>query len=313
MLSESQASPADVEISVIVPSFRSRGTIAETLESILSQDFSGTSEVLVIDSSDDGTAEWIREHFPQVKVHHSEERLLPGAARNVGVQKSRGRLLAFIDADARAAANWLSSLRARLVDDPAIVMVGAAVANANPETAASRTLYWLEFSEFLPDQAAGYRPLLSSSNLLIRREDFLAAEGFKPDFAMAEDLVLCLMIGRGLYLETSTRIFHRHRTDWTRVREHLYRLGLWSGRFRATFPVRGSGLRRLPILCFTLTPWRLVQVTRRVWKHDRAWLRLARAIPWLISGLWIWNRGFYRGLRLAHDQDACDLAAPGRR
>ncbi len=191
-------------------------------------------------------------------------------------------------------------------------MVGGAVANANPETPASRTLYWLEFSDFLPNQPAGFRRWLSSSNLLIRRDDFLLAKGFNPDFAMAEDLILSLMIGRGLFLETSTRIFHRHRSEWMRVREHLYRLGLWSGRFRATFAARGSGLRWLPISCFVLTPWRLAQIMSRVWRHDSARPRLAREIPWLITGLWTWNKGFYRGLRLAHDPVFCDVARLNR-
>ncbi len=264
-------------------------------------------EVLVIDSSDDETAEWIREHFPQVKVYHSGSRLLPAAARNLGAQESGGRFLAFIDADARAAANWLSTLRARLIDNPAVVMVGGAVANANPEMPASRTLYWLEFSDFLPNQPAGFRRWLSSSNLLIRRDDFLSVKGFNPDFAMAEDHILSLTIGRGLFLETSTRIFHRHRTEWTGVREHLYRLGLWSGRFRATFPARGSGLRRLPISCFALTPWRLARIMSRVWRHDSERPRFTREIPWLIKGLWSWNKGFYEGLHLAHDPGSCDV------
>lgn len=288
---------AQCEVSVIIPSYRSRATIAVTLESILSQDFQGSMEVLVADSSDDGTADWMRERFPQVTVHHSSSRLLAGAARNLGAQQSRGRVLAFIDADARAAPDWLSTLHRRLRENPDVVMVGAAVANANRESANARALYWLEFSEFLPDQPSGLRTVLSSSNLLIRREDFFAVGGFNTDFGMSEDLILSVSIGRGLFLDTGTKIFHTHRTDWAHVKEHLYRLGYWSGRFRRKYTVRGSGLARLPLLSFGLTPYRFWHVLRRVWKCEPQRLAVLTGVPRLLGGLWAWNRGFYAGIR----------------
>jgi glycosyltransferase involved in cell wall biosynthesis len=288
---------AGIEVSVIIPSFRSRATIAGTLESILSQEFAHPLEVIVADSSDDGTADWIREHFPRVTVCHSDSRLLAGAARNMGAQQSRGRLLAFIDADARAAPNWLSTLHRRLRDDPQIVMVSAAIANANPENANARALYWLEFSEFLPNQRPGFRALLSSANLLIRREDFFAVKGFDAAFGMSEDLVLSMSLGRGLFLDTETTISHTHRTDWAHVKEHLYRLGWWSGRFRRTHVVRGSGLARLPLLSFGLTPYRFWHVFRRVWRCEPQRLVVLTGVPRLVAGLWAWNRGFYNGIR----------------
>ena len=189
------------DVSVVIPCFRSRNTIGGTLESILRQDFSGSMQVLVADSSDDDTADWIRRTFPRVEVHHSKTRLLPGPARNFGVEQCRGRVIAFIDADAEAASNWLSTLYKRLHDHPDVVMTGAVVANANPELASSRVLYRLEFSEFLPGQPPRFCRILSSSNLLIRRKDFLAVNGFNPAYGMSEDMVFSLAIGRGLFLE----------------------------------------------------------------------------------------------------------------
>jgi len=304
---------AQVEVSVIVPSFRSRATIAATLESILRQDFAGSMEILVADSSDDGTADWIVRHFPRVTVHHSSSRLLAGAARNMGAQESRGRLLAFIDADAEASPDWLATLHRRLCGDPGVVMVGAAIANANRENANARALYWLEFSEFLPNQPSGFRTVLSSSNLLIRREDFFAVKGFNTDFGMSEDLVLSVSVGRGLFLDTGTKIFHTHRTDSAHVKEHLYRLGFWSGRFRQTFSVRGSGLVRLPLLSFGLTPYRFWHIFRRIWKSEPQRLAVLAGVPRLLAGLWAWNRGFYSGIRhkpAASPQHAAPRLAP---
>ena len=286
----------EIEVSVVIPCFRSRETIGRTLQSIFKQDYTGAMEVIVADSSDDDTAEWIDAQFPQVLVHHSSERLLPGPARNFGVSKARGRLIAFIDADAEAAPNWLSTLRKRLNDDPNVVMAGAAIANANPETAPSRVLYWLEFSEFLPRQPPGFRKILSSSNLLIRRQDFQRVNGFDPKYGMSEDMVFSLALGRGLFLETATQIRHRHRADWPKVQEHLHKLGYWSGRFRTTFAVSGSWLRSVPWLSFGLTPYRLYFIGKRIVQHEPRPLAALRDLPRLIAGLWSWNRGFREGL-----------------
>jgi len=291
-------SSGEPEVSVVIPCFRSRDTIGRTLESILKQDFRGSMHVLVADSSDDDTAQWIRRTFPDVEVCHSDTRLLPGPARNFGVEHSRGRFIAFIDADAQAAGNWLSTLYGRLNEDSNVVMVGAPVANGNPETVTSRVLYWIEFSEFLPRQPPRFCRILSSSNLLIRRKDFMAVQGFNPDYGMSEDMVFSLALGRGLYLETGTHIAHRHRTDWEKVRIHLERLGYWSGRFRANVAVSGSWLRRMPLLSFGLTPYRLLQISKRVFKYETRPLRALLDLPRLVAGLWAWNKGFHRGIRL---------------
>lgn len=286
-----------MEISVIVPCFRSRQTIADTLDSLRQQDFRGSYEIVVADSSDDDTSEWLSKTYPDVRVVHSQTRLLPGAARNLGANASSGEFLAFIDADARASRDWLSVLRAR-IDERSVVMVGAAIANANPETQPARTLYWLEFSEFLPGYPAQFRDVLSSCNLLIRRADFLAAGGFSGELGMSEDSLFSQAVGRGIFLETGTRVFHRHRTDWPTVRQHLFRLGYWSGYMRATIKMRGSDLRRVPLLSFGLTPLRLLRVIGRIRRYAQGRPSLLAEIPWLLAGLWSWNKGFYNGLRL---------------
>jgi glycosyltransferase involved in cell wall biosynthesis len=287
----------EVEVSIIVPCFRSRDTIGATLDSLLKQDFPHAVEVIVADSSDDGTADWVRERFPQVTVQHSATRLLPGPARNFGVEHARGRLLAFLDSDACADPSWLATLHRRLTSDPAIVMVGAAIANANPETAVSRVLYWLEFSDFLPGLPAGFRPILSSSNLLVRRETFASVDGFDSAFGMSEDMVFSLAIGSGIFFETATAIRHRHRTEWVKVKAHLHKLGFWSGRFRTQFAVSGSWLRHWPLVSFALLPYRLFQVMRRIRQGDRHPMRAVWDLPRLVCGLWAWTCGFYRGIR----------------
>jgi GT2 family glycosyltransferase len=286
------------EVCFVVPSYQSRSSIRATLDSILAQETDRPIEVLVVESSPDDTAEWLRELYPEFRILKSEQRLFPGAARNLGARQTDAVLLAFLDADATAAPDWLKTLLESLALQTDISLIGGAVVNANPRSLPSLVLYWIEFSEYLPGLPSGPRAALSSSNLLVRRKEFLERGGFDAGFAMAEDLVLCRKWRAGLFFEAKARIFHRHRSTWKDVRKHLDSLGYWSGRYRASHQTTGSWLRQLPLLSFGLPVVRAPRIIARLTRSD--WKEGAKGVvlfPFLTWGLLAWATGFYRGLR----------------
>jgi glycosyltransferase involved in cell wall biosynthesis len=84
-------------VSVIVPTYNSASTIAETLESIQAQNCS--TEILAIDDgSTDETVEVIRRVCPQAHVYQQSNGG-PASARNRGLREARGTFVAFLDAD----------------------------------------------------------------------------------------------------------------------------------------------------------------------------------------------------------------------
>jgi len=100
------------EISVIVPSYNSYMTIEKCIDSLLNQDFEAEYEIIVVDSSRDAkTVETLRNLPSQVKVYHSDRRLNAGQARNLGVEVSNGKILAFIDSDCIAPKDWLRKIK----------------------------------------------------------------------------------------------------------------------------------------------------------------------------------------------------------
>lgn len=286
------------DVCFIVPSYRSRKTIRATVDSIYAQRTERSIEVLVVDSSGDDTADWLKGLYPDVRVLESETRLFAGAARNRGARETTAPLLAFLDADASLAPDWLESLLARLTAHPDLALIGGAVVNANPESLPSRLLYWIEFSEYLPGLPSGPRTALSSSNLLVPREDFLARGGFDASYGMAEDLLLCRKWREGLFFEGKARIFHSHRSAWKDVRDHLQALGYWSGRYRASHPSSGAWLRRIPLASFGLPMLRAPRILTRLFRGN--WTEGAKAMlfsPLLVWALFWWTAGFQEGLR----------------
>lgn len=285
-------------ISFIIPSYRARQTIGATLRSIRSQETGHDVDTVVVDSSEDETDPWIQQNHPGTQVIHSTARLFPGAARNRGAAQSDAEYFAFLDADAEADALWLETLHSKLSGNPKIRAIGGAVANANPQPAASRVLHWIEFSEFLPGLPAGFRRSLSSSNLLIRREDFLSRGGFDENFAMAEDLIFSQQFKGELYFESSTGIRHYHRSSWPAVFDHLRNLGYWSGRYRNTYASQTAWFRHVPVLAFGIPFVRLMKILARIYRHNsKDGLRATLSAPLLMVGLWKWSLGFYNGLK----------------
>lgn len=285
-----------IQTSFIVPSFHSRATLGRVLRGIADQRASGRFEVWVVESSEDGSADWIRSNHPEVKVWEAKRRLSPAEARNRGAAAATGELLAFIDADAIPEPAWLETLRCEL-DRPDTRLVGGYIRNANPETRSSRVLHWIEFSQYLPGDDREAR-VISSSNMLMRRQDFERLGGFDPSWKMAEDLKFCLQSGSGIRFCGRTGVAHVHREDWSEVRVHLQRLGYWSGRLRAAGMAPGAWLRRLPAASGLLLPLRAARITSRVLRAGGInALQYWTDLPALSRGLWCWLRGFRRGLR----------------
>lgn len=84
-------------VSVIIPSYNCASYIQEAIESVLTQTYTHY-EVIVVDGSDDDTAEMLRPYEGKIRYIRQDPSGV-GAARNLGVRHSRGELIAFQDAD----------------------------------------------------------------------------------------------------------------------------------------------------------------------------------------------------------------------
>ncbi len=92
------------QVSIVTPVYRLENYISETLESVAAQTYKDWEWILVEDAGGDRSAELIR----QFQTAHPELKIIlicreknegAAAARNLGVENSRGRYLAFLDGD----------------------------------------------------------------------------------------------------------------------------------------------------------------------------------------------------------------------
>jgi len=89
-------------ISIIMPAFNAQKTIAESVTSVLAQDYLEWELIIINDCSVDQTKDIAQEFVisdPRVKLLTLEKNVGIAKARNTGIQHATGRYLAFLDSD----------------------------------------------------------------------------------------------------------------------------------------------------------------------------------------------------------------------
>jgi len=197
------------KVSVAVVSWNGRRHLETLLPALAAQDDPGVPwEVLVLDNgSRDGTAAWVRERFPRVRLVESPVNLGFCAGNERLVEAAEGDAVAFLNNDTRPREGWLAALVAALAAAPGDV---AAVSGTIVDWEGERLdfargvmtfdghAFQLGFRRPLagpgaadvpPDGAE--LPFACGGNMLVRRDSFRAAGGFDADyFAYLEDVDL---------------------------------------------------------------------------------------------------------------------------
>lgn len=89
-------------VSVIVPNYNKRPHIEACIESILSQSFRDFELIIIDDRSTDGSWEVLQDFADfdsRIRLYRMDHNCRQGICRNIGIDKSRGEFLVFVDSD----------------------------------------------------------------------------------------------------------------------------------------------------------------------------------------------------------------------
>lgn len=98
------------KISIILPVYNSNKTINKCIDSILNQSYSNFELIIIDDGSTDNTNYLIKKYKDKrIKLFY-QENSGTGSARNLGILKSKGNYITFIDSDDEIKSNYLDEL-----------------------------------------------------------------------------------------------------------------------------------------------------------------------------------------------------------
>ena len=132
------------EICTVVLSYRNERTVLDAVDSLLGQDV--PIEVVVSHSGGGDTPRMLASR-PGVKVVSSDDRRLPGAARNAGMAVTDAPLVSFLAADCVAAPGWAAA-RLRRHSDGALAVASAL--RPFRDTAPARAMWLVEHGGRVP-------------------------------------------------------------------------------------------------------------------------------------------------------------------
>jgi GT2 family glycosyltransferase len=278
-------------VSVVIASLNSRATLFDCLDALRPQ-LADDVEVVLADSSDDGTDRLVRERAPWARLVHSERRLAPGAARNRGVAAARGEIIAFLDADCVPAPDWIARLRQAQEEHGPVV--GGAVDNANRESWVGWVYYLCEFAAWMPDQPAGPMSEIPTCCLSVRKSVLDRVGPFREHGYCSDTAFHWRLARHGIraHFDPRVRVSHVNPSRYSRILAKMRMHGQAFARMRCEEKELSRSRALLLLLGSPLLPavllWRRWKHVSRVGRHGAAFLACA---PGLVGALAAWSVG----------------------
>lgn len=90
-----------MSVSVVIPTYNRRHTLATAIDSALAQDFSALEVIVVDDGSTDDTVQWLAQAYAKrpIRVLRNVGLKGPAGGRNTGIRAAQGEFVALLDSD----------------------------------------------------------------------------------------------------------------------------------------------------------------------------------------------------------------------
>jgi glycosyltransferase involved in cell wall biosynthesis len=194
-------------ISIIIPAYNSEKYITETINSVLTQTYTDWELIIIDDGSTDNTAEIVKqfcEKDDRIKYYYQENSGV-SSARNLGIEKAEGNIIAFLDADDVWLEDNLSEKNKVLSD------------NTDVDWVFSQIIYFSQKKEVVDNNIEDINKLnwldslllwkgevkTTPSNIIVKRKCLKSGIRFDTNLSTAADQDFCIQLAakyRGRYI-----------------------------------------------------------------------------------------------------------------
>ena len=188
-------------VSVVIPAYNARSTIARGLASVFSQQYRDFEVIVVDDGSSDGTAEYLRKVYGSSLQVVSQTNRGAAAARNLGASLARGHYIAFLDADDEWHVEKLARQVAQLDRAPNAALCATRwtthVVGRTPPFNARTPIVNCTTQRLETFQEVFLDPYFGTPSVVMPRSVFERCGGFDESLPTAEDIDLWIRASLG--------------------------------------------------------------------------------------------------------------------
>jgi GT2 family glycosyltransferase len=172
----------------------------------------------------------------------------PGAARNTGAIKAKGKYLAFTDDDCYPHPGWLNALAEGFKRENRLLCGGRTInsLSRNPFSTTTQMLLDYLYEHYSPVEHMG--GFFATNNLAVSRELFMETGGFDPGLRFGEDRDFCYRwasSGHSFTYVPDAIMYHAHHLTLGSFLKLHYRYGGGSYQFRRGLEKKGLQPLRL--------------------------------------------------------------------
>ena len=276
--------PTEPSFTAIILGYRNEATIVSAVQSVVQQSGPGV-QVLVVTSGPDSGASAVRAMYPELVVIEVAERLMPGGARNRGLELASGEVVGFLAADCLARPGWIHGHRNAHANG--YVAVSCAIVSHGRPTPWAVASWLVSYSNRLPGypSAEVERSSARRHGLSVDRVVVEELGGYDANLRIGEDSKMgdqILGAGHKIWFENSIRIAHRGPGNTRALVRDEFRRGRLA---RAHRELHGLGVGTFtPLQIWTsvcrhsvASGWRYGQISKLVVMFSIPWIAAASA------------------------------------
>lgn len=215
-------------VTICIVNYNGLKYLKECFDSIAKSDypFEKIETIMVDNASTDGSVDYVRTHYPWVKVLALDKNYGFAKANNVGAKTAQGEYIVFLNNDTVVTPFWLNELVNILEKDKRIGVAGSKLLLLDTPEKLQAAGSKISFTGvgydigFLDDNSEKYnsmsnRGYVCAAAMIVRKEEFLDFGGFDENYFMySEDVDLCWrywLYGKQIVYVPKSVVYHKFR------------------------------------------------------------------------------------------------------
>lgn len=210
------------KVSVIIPTYNRANYICEAIDSVLNQTFQDFEIIVVDDGSTDNTREVLEQYNKRIKYFYKTNGG-EASARNLGVERSNGEYIAFLDSDDLWLPDKLKKQMTVFEKNSDIGLVYAQVYSIDKNGHLTGQIKPAKPARNLNDLLDGHR--ISMMTVVVKKTDLLKAGLFDKEIKVAVDTDMWIRLARNIkidFIEEPLAKYRWHSNNISNSIEEMY-------------------------------------------------------------------------------------------